>query len=64
MTIEPTSQTIPVLVEEQSNSLTATLPPTNGRVRIRRSTQIKYPSFKLRSAFSARVQSSIEPISY
>jgi hypothetical protein len=64
MTIEPTSQTTPVLVEEQSDSPTATLPPTNGRVGIRRSAWIKHPSFKLRSAFSARVQSSTEPISY
>ncbi len=34
------------------------------QARIRRSTREKRPSFKLRSAFSARIQAFTEPISY
>jgi hypothetical protein len=59
MTIEPTSQT-----DDESDPLIATHPPTTDSVEIRRSTREKRPSFKLRSAFSVRIQSFSEPTSY
>jgi len=59
-TVEPTSQTDSSLVADQSD------PPieTHLQVEIRRSTREKRPSFKLRSAFSARIRTIYEPISY
>jgi len=61
MTIEPTLQTNSNEVDEQSNPPIATHSPS---VEIRRSTREKRPSFKLRSAFSVRIRTIYEPISY
>ena len=61
MTIEPTLQTNS---NEESDSPIATHPPTNSGVEVRRSTRKKHPSFKLRSALSARIQALLEPTSY
>jgi hypothetical protein len=64
MTIEPTSQTTS---NEEPDPHIATLPtkddnPTSTDVR--RSIREKRPSFKLRSAFPARIQTLYEPTSY
>jgi hypothetical protein len=59
MTIEPTSQT-----KIESDPPIATPPPADSSVGIGRSTREKRPSFKLRTAFSARVQALLELISY
>jgi hypothetical protein len=56
--VEPTLQT------HKSNPIIATHPPTIDSVELRRSTREKRPSFKLRSAFSARIKSFLEPTSY
>ena len=60
-TVEP-----PLRISELPLQTTEPTPPieTHLQVRIRRSTREKRPSFKLRSAFSARIQALIEPISY
>lgn len=60
-TVEPTLK-----ISELPLYTTESTPPidTHLQVRIRRSTREKRPSFKLRSAFSARIQALIEPISY
>jgi hypothetical protein len=63
MTIEPTLQTSSNLVVDQSNPPIATHPTTDS-MEIRRSTRVKRPSFKLRSAFSVRVRGCLEPASY
>ena len=58
MTTEPTLQT-----DAQFDPLIEAHPTTDS-TGIRRSTREKHPSFKLRSAFSARIRTLFEPASY